>query len=314
MYKLYKKDRYFFLKYNLVSILVLAFATLLLYLNWSSLREADNGWLLFLVILPLCLPNLWIITVSGLMVAAVAMTQGIFDAGLREFVLLPLLGAIIGLQSAWLMHNAAHESIKPAWLNRVVGELSGMQQLAGFPVWAVFHIIHHQYPDDPLKDPHPPATLTFREYFRQMGKSTGRVVNSVYFELWGDTAETRRLWRITFYSFFVARYMRAAFLLVLLGPAIFVLCLIVSKIVNYAWYIHFNFYTHQPNANGDMEVLNLNHNLYYKLMNATMAGIYYHRNHHRKASLFDPRTLEPEQAEKTLVSYKNDALVYQESR
>jgi hypothetical protein len=87
-----------------------------------------------------------------------------------------------------------------------------------------------------------------------------------------------------------------------------VLGLIVSKIVNYAWYIHFNYFTHQPNADGDMEVLNLNHNFYYKLMNATMAGIYYHKNHHRKASLFDPRTLEQEQAAKPLVSYRKSGV------
>lgn len=312
MYKFYKKDPLFFLKYNAATILLLGAASVLLYLNWSAFRAADNGWLLFLAVVPLALPNLWIIASSGALVALIATLQGQFDVGLRELVLLPLLGAIIGLQSAWLMHNAAHESIKPAWLNRLVGELSGLQQLAGFPVWAVFHIIHHQYPDDPLKDPHPPGTLTVLEYFRNMSVTTARVVHNVYFELWGDNPRTQRLYRMTMLSFLVARYTRAAFLLVLLGPPVFVLCLIVSKIVNYAWYIHFNYYTHQPNANGDMEVLNLDHNLYYKFMNATMAGIYFHKNHHRKASLFDPRTLEPEQAEKTLVSYRNDGLVYQD--
>src|SRR5690606_28084034 len=144
--------------------------------------------------------------------------------------------------------------------------------------------------DDPLKDPHPPGTMSFREYFRQMGKMTGRVVHSAFFELWGDNARTPRLWRAMIWSSMAARYLRAMFLLVLLAPTVFVLGMIVSKIVNYAWYINFNYFTHQPNANGDMEVLNLNHNLYYKLVNATMAGIYYHKNHHRKASLFDPRT------------------------
>ncbi|HEY0963815.1 MAG TPA: fatty acid desaturase [Pseudomonadales bacterium] len=313
MYKLYKKDPLFFIRYNVATILILGLASVLLYLNWSAFRAADNDYLLFLAVIPLALPNLWIIASSGAVVGIVAWTQGYFDTSLQSLVLLPLLGAIIGLQSAWLMHNASHESIKPAWLNRLVGELSGLQQLAGFPVWAVFHIVHHQNSDDPLKDPHPPGTLTFREYFRQMGVSTGRVVHNVYFELWGDNPRTQRLWRMTMITFLLARFTRAVFLLVLLGPTLFVLVLIVSKIVNYAWYIHFNYYTHQPNENGDMEVLNLNHNLYYKFMNATMAGIYFHKNHHRKASLFDPRTLEPEQADKTLISYKGGALAFRDA-
>lgn len=314
MYKYYKKDPYFFIKYNIVSILVLGAGSIFLYTYWSELPEANNSWLLFLAIIPLSLPNLWIISVSGALVGLIAMIQGYFDAGPRELLLLPLAGAIIGLQSAWLMHNAAHESIKPAWLNRFIGELSGLQQLAGFPVWAVHHIIHHQYPDDPAKDPHPPGSMKFREYFRQMGTLVGRVVHSAFFELWGDNEHTRRLWRMTFWSSLICRYVRAAFLLILLGPTIFVLCFIVSKIVNYAWYIHFNFYTHQPNGNGDMEILNLNHNLYYKIMNATMAGIYFHKNHHKKASLFDPRKLDPGQAEKSLVSYKSGDLVYQDGQ
>ena len=304
MYKHYKKDPYFFIKYNLASILILGIGSLLLYRYWSALPQLPNSWLLFLCALPLALPALWIITTSGIVIALVSMLNGYFAPSLQEWLLLPLLGTIVGLQSAWLMHNAAHESIKPAWLNRVVGELTGLQQLAGYPVWAVFHIVHHQNSDDPLKDPHPPGTLSFREYFRQMGKMTGRVVHSAFFELWGDNARTQRLWRMMIWSSMAARYLRAVFLLVLLGPTVFVLGMIVSKIVNYAWYIHFNYFTHQPNANGDMEVLNLNHNLYYKLMNATMAGIYYHKNHHRKASLFDPRTLEPEQAAKPLVTHK----------
>lgn len=310
MYKQYKKDPLFFIKYNVASILLLIAGSILLYSFWSGLRGVENSWVFLLATLPLALPNLWIIAASGALVGVLSIELGYFDAGLQEYVLLPVVGALVGLQSAWLMHNASHESIKPAWLNRLVGELTGLQQLAGYPVWAVHHIIHHQNPDDPMKDPHPPGTMTFVEYFRGMGKLTGRVVHSAYFDLWGDSPRTQHLWRWTLRTFMIARYLRAVFLLLLLGPVVFSLCFIVSKLVNYAWYIHFNYFTHQPNANGDMEVLNLNHNLYYKFMNATMMGIYFHKNHHRKASLFDPRDLEPEQAAKTLVSRsRNEGLV-----
>jgi fatty acid desaturase len=294
MYKYYKRDPYFFLKYNVASILVLGVGSILFYRYWSDLPEIENNWLLFLAILPLCLTNVWIILFSTALVTLAAMTQGAFAVSLRELLLLPLLGALIGLQSAWLMHNAAHESIKPAWLNRLIGEMTGLHQLSGFPGWAVFHIIHHQNPDDPLKDPHPPVLMTFREYFWQMGPLMARVAHNAFFELWGESESTQRMWKMVVWSSLLCRYMRNAFLLIVLGPVVFVLGFIVSKLVNYAWYVHFNYYTHQPNEKGDIEILNLNHNLYYRLMNATMAGIYFHRNHHKKASLFNPRTLDSE--------------------
>ena len=294
MYKYYKRDPFFFVKYNIASILILGAASIFFYVSWSELREIDNNWLLFLAILPLCLTNVWIILSSAVLVSVAAAWQGHFAVGPRELLLLPAVGIVVGLQSAWLMHNAAHESIKPAWLNRLVGELTGLHQLSGFPGWAVHHIIHHQNPDDPLKDPHPPALLKFREYFWQMGPLMARVAHNAYFELWGESEHTRRQWKMVVWTSLVCRYARNAFLLILLGPVAFVLGFIVSKLVNYAWYVHFNYYTHQPNEDGEIEILNLNHNFYYRLMNATMAGIYFHRNHHKKASLFNPRMLDSE--------------------
>lgn len=299
MYKYYKRDPYFFIKYNAVSILALAAGSILFYMYWSVLPEIDNNWLLFLAILPLCLTNVWIILSSAVLVSVIARMQGFFEVGLQDLWLVPL-GMIIGLQSAWLMHNAAHECFKPAWLNRLIGELTGLHQLSGFPGWAVHHIIHHQNPDDPLKDPHPPVLMKFQEYFWQMGPLMARVARNAFFELWGEREQTQRLWRMVVWTSLICRYMRNVFLLVVLGPMVFVLCFIVSKLINYAWYVHFNYYTHRPNARGEIEILNLDHNLYYKVMNATMAGAYFHKNHHRKASLFDPRKLDSEAGRENL--------------
>lgn len=301
MFKLYRRDPYFFLKYNLATLVVLGCASVFLYLNWSSLHQVRHGWILLLCILPLCLPNLWTILFSALSLVVVCFFLDFFTVSLLDLLLIPL-GVIIGLQSAYLMHNAAHGSIKPGWLNRLTGELAGLQQLMGFPGWAVPHIIHHQHPDDPEKDPHPPEHLSFTQYLSHMGPSMARVARNFYFELWGDSATTRKTWKAMFWTSLLGRYLRAAFLLILLGPKIFVLCFIVSKVVNMLWYVHFNYYTHRPTDSGEMEVLNLDHNLYYRLMNATMAGVYYHKNHHMKASLFDPRNLDKNQ-DKQLISY-----------
>jgi fatty acid desaturase len=301
MFKQYKKDIYFLLKYNSANAVLLGFASLLLFQQWSPLASVADSWILLLCILPLSLPNLWTITGSAIVLASVAVSLDLFSVSLGDWWLLPL-GAVIGLQSAWLMHNAAHESIKPRWLNRLLGEICGLQQLMGFPGWAIPHIVHHQFSDDPDKDPHPPQYLTFMQFLAEMGPSMARVARQFFFNLWKDHPQVSRIWQSMVWTSMAARYMRAVFLLVLLGPKIFVLCFMVSKMVNMIWYVHFNYYTHRPTGDGRIEILNLDHNFYYKLMNATMAGVYYHKNHHAKASLFDPRDYDKDSS-KPLISY-----------
>ncbi len=301
MFKQYKKDVFFLLKYNSANVLILGLVSLFLFHAWSSMAQVPNSWVLLLCILPLSLPNLWTISASALMLAPVALYFNLFQVSLADWWLIPL-SVVIGLQSAWLMHNAAHESIKPKWLNRLVGELCGLQQLMGYPGWAIPHIVHHQFPDDPEKDPHPPQQLSFMQFLGEMGPSMARVAKAYFFNLWQDRPDVARIWNRMLWTSMAARYLRAAFLLILLGPKVFVLCFIVSKMVNMIWYVHFNYYTHRPTGDGRMEILNLDHNLYYKLMNATMAGVYYHKNHHAKASLFDPRSFDKED-ERPLISY-----------
>lgn len=307
MLKQFRKDRFFFLKYNCVIIALTALGSLLLYFMGSSIRDTSNSWVLFLCILPLCFPNLWSILVSAISLAIAGTYLNLFSLSLLDVLWIPL-GIVVGLQSAYLMHNAAHGNIRPKWLNRLVGEICGMQQLMGFPAWAVPHVIHHQYPDDPAKDPHPPEHLPFLQFLSQMGSFMGRIVQRNYLDQWGDNASTRRDWKLTGHTSTLSRFTRSAFLLLLLGPKVFVLCFMVSKVVNAVWYAHFNYYTHRPTADGKMEILNLDHNWYYRLINATMAGVYYHKNHHFKPILFDPRRLD-RTLDGPLVSY-----TYPESR
>jgi fatty-acid desaturase len=310
MYKLFRRDPAFFLKYNATSILLLLLTAGLLFHYWSALPFQAGSLLLLLCLLPLALPNLWSILGSASLLVLISLATGSLAFAVSDWFWL-LLGCLVGLQSAYLMHNAAHESIKPAWLNRLVGELCGLQQLMGFPGWAVPHIIHHQYPDDPEKDPHPPEHLSFRQYLGRMLPSMARVAKNSYFELWGDNAQTRRYWRLTLSTSMLARYLRAVVLLLLLGTKLFVVCYMVSKLVNLLMYMHFNYYTHRPTQAGQMEILNLDHNLYYWFMNATMPGVYYHKNHHAKPSLFDARKLD-KVVDEPLISWSYPAAAKQE--
>ncbi|MCF3649052.1 fatty acid desaturase family protein [Synoicihabitans lomoniglobus] len=307
MLKKFRHDPYFLFKYNVLSVVLLAPVSVGIFLTWSSWGEHPYGWGLLLCIAPLCLPSLWSILGSAVILVPVASALGLVEFSMSSWWLIPL-GALVGLQSAHLMHNAAHRNLRPLWLNRVVGEICGLQQLMGYPHWAVPHIIHHQFPDDPEKDPHPPETLDFLSFMGQMGQSMGRVVQNNFFDLWGGQKDAQAIWDWTRRTSMASRYARAMFLLVLLGPEAFVLGYMVSKIVNMVWYAHFNYATHRPAGNGETKILNLDHNLYYRFMNATMAGAYYHKNHHAQASLADPRKLNPIPAE-PFISYRAEEVV-----
>ena len=69
-----------------------------------------------------------------------------------------------GFLSASMMHNASHLNFGKRWISQVVGHLCGFQQNFSYKAWQVAHIIHHQFPDDPTKDPHPPMTQSFLNF------------------------------------------------------------------------------------------------------------------------------------------------------
>ncbi|MGE3756333.1 MAG: hypothetical protein AB7H97_01180, partial [Pseudobdellovibrionaceae bacterium] len=52
-------------------------------------------------------------------------------------------------------------------------------------------------------------------------------------------------------------------------------------------YWHFNYSSHRPTEIG-FEILDLNHNLYYKIANFMSAGTYFHKTHHERPSIFNP--------------------------
>jgi len=54
------------------------------------------------------------------------------------------------------------------------------------------------------------------------------------------------------------------------------------------FFAHFNYYTHRPRGKDSVEILNLNYNPFYKFLNFLSFGAYFHKNHHRKPSLFNP--------------------------
>jgi fatty-acid desaturase len=210
-----------------------------------------------------------------------------------QWLLIPV-GCYLGGLSAVFIHNATHGSFRPRWLNRVIGEITGHHQLYGFLGWRTSHIIHHRYPDDPDRDPHPSLHLCYSEFSKRMRTSLSRVLTKNYFDVWPNDRKHRRIWKLKNFCGFGGMLMRLAFWYLLLGPSLFVFLYLPSYAFNYFFFTHFNYFTHRPSPtkNGTFEVHNLDHGPYYTIMNLTHFGIYFHKNHHVKPFLFNPRSLD----------------------
>lgn len=75
----------------------------------------------------------------------------------------------------------------------------------------------------------------------------------------------------------------------LLGPTLFWLVYIPGILTIVAVFAHINYNCHVEHEDESVEIVNLNHNLYYKMANFFTINDYYHLNHHKNMNLFDPR-------------------------
>lgn len=287
-YQRFRKDPYYLLKYYFTNIALLgtgiglsqaAFGTMG-DLRWSAL------WVVGLILF--VLPSFSLIFLSGLYYLALIAIVQPQDLSWASLALVPV-GVLGGTVSAALMHNAAHGNFRPEWSNRIWGEACGLFQLTGFAGWTISHFIHHAAPDNPERDAHPPGEMTFSAYVNAMGHMMKKNLTGKYFEIHGDTQHSRATWSMVDALVPLVRFLRVAFVLFLLGPTLFVMLYVPFKTANTLIYGDFNYRTHRPTGDGGYEVLNLNHTIWYKLLNAISFGSYFHKNHHRKANVFNPR-------------------------
>ncbi len=191
-----------------------------------------------------------------------------------------------------LLHNAAHANFKPRWLNRVIGEAFGLLQLVGFPDWVVVHIIHHAHPDDPERDPHPPRDQSFKNFLLGMRASILRVLLNEYFRLHGQSPKTKRAVIGLAVGSKIEQLAKVTFIYAVAGPQVFAFFFapsIALKMIHYAW---FNYATHLPEKSST-EIVNRSEGVY-RLVNFVSFGLYFHRNHHLNAKLFNPSKLPSE--------------------
>ncbi|PIP94689.1 MAG: hypothetical protein COW00_09265 [Bdellovibrio sp. CG12_big_fil_rev_8_21_14_0_65_39_13] len=204
---------------------------------------------------------------------------------LAPIALLSIL--LCGLPSS-ILHNCAHGNWKPKFLNTVLGEIFGTVMLYGFKGFKLGHMFHHKFPDDPDYDVHPPKGYRFHQFLVSPIEDTLKVIERVYFEYYGDNESSRRniFWQKIFFNFSIV--MRLSFWLLLLGPSLFVFLYLPLYVLNIFVFAHINYAAHIINKEGNSEVVNLNHNIYYRIVNVLSMGGYFHKSHHLKPQCLNP--------------------------
>jgi len=211
-------------------------------------------------------------------------------------VLYIVLGIYVGGLSAVFIHNATHNSFPNKWLNELAGQISGIHQLWGFMGWRIIHLFHHQYSDRNDRDPHPPKGKTFWQFLRGMFFLSSVSISERYREQWGVNRKTHILHYGVIILFHIMAISYLLFWFFLLGTEGFIFFYIPSLIWNHLFFASINYHCHPANPEtGETQATNLDENLYHKISNAIWFGIYYHGNHHKKPTLFNPKYM-PEKA------------------
>jgi fatty acid desaturase len=189
-----------------------------------------------------------------------------------------------------LIHNATHGSL-PKAINRIAGEFLGLLVIVRFASWDIVHMRHHKYSDDRVKDPHPNFPSFWKTVFHTIVHVEKQLFQQ-YYDVWGDTPENHGRERRRAWMSYGTNVVLLAAWFWLLGPAFFVLVFIPCNALAGLFVIHFNWSTHNGEAGKAFEELypvNLT-GPWYRLGNKLFCGIYAHKMHHDRPTLFNPAT------------------------
>jgi fatty-acid desaturase len=219
----------------------------------------------------------------GLLLAAGIHT---YQSGFEPWHLFYVLAAfLITFPVTSIYHSSAHQSFGPK-LSRFIGEICGLIHVSNMDEWSITHHYHHRHADDPVRDPHPPMGKTFIEFASTTGKTIGKALLFHYMEVHGKSEENIRLLQRGRYLGMLRQNLLTLFWFLALGPTAFIYLIganIVFKKVHYAW---LNWATHA--REGQPAILNETKGLYI-LVNALSFNLYYHKNHHLRPSLYNPK-------------------------
>jgi stearoyl-CoA desaturase (delta-9 desaturase) len=190
------------------------------------------------------------------------------------------------------VHVCTHGSF-PRAVNRLIGEICGVVILTRFASWEIIHQRHHRYSDDVEKDPHP----IVKSYWDFVGKTIVNVekqLQQTYFDLYGDTAETRRYEKLRAYVSYATNLLLIYTWFTFLGPSAFFFLFVPASVIGALHLFHFNWSTHNAfSPTSDFKPVNLDHGFYW-VGNRIWFGIYFHGNHHKNAKALNPRFASPQ--------------------
>lgn len=208
---------------------------------------------------------------------------------------LPVIATAVSFSFVALIHNSAHNSLRPRWLNRPVGELVGLLQLSGFPDWKITHVLHHAHSDDPVLDPHPPGHKGYWEFTVGMRDSVVKAYLVSFFRIFPRDERSMRAVKTFAICSKLGQALKILFLFSVLGPVLFSWLFVPSiaaKMLQFAWA---NWAAHRPEGDGFV-IRDLDHG-WYKIANFFSFGTYVHASHHEVPTLFDPRDLAKRRAQ-----------------
>ncbi|OUR99537.1 hypothetical protein A9Q84_00525 [Halobacteriovorax marinus] len=242
-------------------------------------------------LLKYCLKTILILSILS---AILFLTRG-FDLSFNFetwMIILPILGAVLCGYPSSILHNCAHGNTGTRLQNDLVGEILGTVMLYGFGGFRLGHMFHHKFPDDPLMDPHPPRGYSFFFFLLSPVKATLGVIERSYFSYFGENKTTRTNIQLQKIAFNISIILRVLFWYLLLGSELFVLFYIPMYVLNIFVFAHINYATHIVNDDGSSEIVNLNNNYYYKIVNKISFGGYFHKNHHRRPQVYNPSKIQ----------------------
>lgn len=213
---------------------------------------------------------------------------------------LALLAAIpTGWRIASILHNTGHSNYR-SWLDRwtregfvndALGELVGAWVGYGFTSFVLIHSLHHAYSDREL-DPVCPRGLGFFQFMSGPLRYPIRKGRRFLDELHGRSAGYARVRLGEAVLLVLGIALRIAAFWLAFGPNGFAFFYVPSVLSNIAILAHINFVCHRDRDDGSVEVVNLDHTLYYRVANFVTTGGYFHKSHHLRPTVFDPRTVE----------------------
>lgn len=213
-----------------------------------------------------------------------------FELTSLQTVLAVVFGVLTGWVVSSFLHNASHGNIKNPFLNRIIGEFCGFWVLYGFTNFVLIHLLHHKHSDEEL-DPVNPKGMGFIKFVSAPMRYMIQKAKLSLFQMHGHHSDYRAIWALQFLVLNINLGLRLVLWYTVLGRELFTLFYLPGLFSNIMLFAHINYVTHRNREDGTVEIVNINHNLYYKIINFITIGGYFHKNHHINVRAFNPMSM-----------------------